>query len=416
MQNKFQFIFLCMLVLLLDSVVHADQLPNKCSATIDTKSVDLRSEMPPIRDQDSIGWCYGYTAADLISHYLYKTKGKVLSKNTPNADYRLRSFSVSAMGISTAYNEIQKPKYANSIRGKTLSQLSAKKIKVIAEGGSITEAIMAGKQRGICFEKDVSSEDYGYVEDFRCAIKNQCKISDVLNLIYELPGKNLNCQNLTNIHKMFSSLNLASIKKVLSTSARENAVANLVNANCNTRFKDSFFELNGAPETESLTLSKTQTSAGMMQLLDRQLDNGTPVGIMYYSDFLYNDVSSKKLQHASSIVGKRFNPTTCEVEYILRNSIGTGCGYYVKNNPGITVCVDELKTLIKKRKNNESGKVYFDGMIACKKNNKPIPSNPRVRCEDSSSYLFVRRSDLEKNIFNVTAIKENTTILSRFGL
>jgi len=28
---------------------------------------DQRAKLPPVRDQDSIGWCYSYTAADLVS-------------------------------------------------------------------------------------------------------------------------------------------------------------------------------------------------------------------------------------------------------------------------------------------------------------------------------------------------------------
>lgn len=42
---------------------------------------DLRSKLGPIRDQDSIGWCYAFTAADLLTDYLRKNPQQFTPKD-----------------------------------------------------------------------------------------------------------------------------------------------------------------------------------------------------------------------------------------------------------------------------------------------------------------------------------------------
>lgn len=363
-----------------------------------TKKVNLIHEMPPMRDQDSIGWCYSFTTSDLLTHYLYKTNGKHIQLNdTPSVDYRLKPFNVSAMGIASMYNETIKSSYNNSLNNQSLKFLQRNKKKVVAEGGNLADAIRVAKEKGFCFEKDVSSQDFSYVTDFRCAVKNVCSIAEILNIIYESPREKIGCNDLTTIKGVFPELEIQKIASVLEQSAKQNALTNLVNATCQKKFSRKF--QSHQPLIESKTIKRGESSHELMKSLDNHLDRGIPVGIMYYSDFLLGKPSSTS-PHASSIVGKAFNPVTCEVEYILRNSWGHGCGYYVTENPEYKKCLEILNS-------SKNSITYFRKLLACRNNYKPIPRNPRVRCEEPSGYVYIRKSDLAKEIYNTTAIQED---------
>lgn len=391
-------IFLSGLLCLGQNALAASFCPDASLLDKLTRPVDLTSEMPPIRDQDSIGWCYGFTAADLLTHYLYKTKGSSVVGGVRGANYRTKGHSVSSIGISAMYNQSKKSSYGKSLKGLSSEDLSKLNKKVVAEGGSIHEALIVVKEKGFCYERDLSSEDYSYVEDYRCAVKNRCNVGEILNIIYDAPKARLGCDDLKTINTVFNNLSLNTIKNVLVRSAKQNALANLVNVACDKKFTKGFFT--DHPTFESKTIKIGESPKELMNSLDAHLNRGIPVGISYYADFLTGR-KGKTMAHASSIVGKRFNKDTCEVEYILRNSWGYGCGYYEKENPNYHKCTSEFKTA-------GNPKVYMDKLIECRKKNPTLPRNPRVRCEDSTSYVYVRKSDLEKQIYNITTIEEDS--------
>lgn len=375
----------------------APSCTNVSSSDKSTKKVNLISEMSPIKDQDSIGWCYGFAAADLLTHYLYKTKGRDVQGNTGWADYRVKSANVSAMALATMYNQNTRSDYSKSLNNKSLQELKSSKKKVVAEGGTLPGALFIAKYKGFCFERDVSSEDFSYVEDYRCAIKNRCNIGEILEIIYNGPKEKISCNDLFTIQKVFPGLKIQNIKNILVTSAKQDALSNLVNLSCKKKFTNKF--RSSQPHYEHKSIQIGSPSNELMEFLDNHLNRGIPVGIMYYADFLTGR-SGNASAHASSIVGKAYNPATCEVEYILKNSWGRGCGYYVKENPNYKKCTLELK----KEKNSI---VYFNKLTACRKNNKPIPRNPKVRCDESTGYVHITKSDLKNKIYNVTAIQED---------
>lgn len=356
-----------------------------------TKKVNLIKEMPPIKDQDSIGWCYGFAASDLLTHYLHKSKGRNVKGNVDWADYRLKAFSVSPMAIASMYNQGKKSDYSSMLKNRSVLELERLKMKVVAEGGTISGALEVAKERGFCYERDVSSEDFSYVNDYRCAVKNHCNIGEILNIVYESPKSKIGCNDLFTIQKVFPALNINSIKNVLVRSAKQDALANLVNLSCKKKFTNSF--MTDHPRFSTRTIKIGEPSGELMSFLDNRLDRGIPVGVMYYADFLTGG-TGKNFAHASSIVGKAFNPATCEVEYILRNSWGRGCGYYMKENPGYPKCFKAAAN--------------FEAQAACRRQYKSIPRNPRVRCEDPSGYLYIRKSELKNQIYNVTAIEEDS--------
>jgi len=133
--------------------------------------------------------------------------------------------------------------------------------------------------------------------------------------------------------------------------------------------------------------------------VEKIIEKGTPVGINYFCDFLNNEHAKKASPHASSIVGKKFNTSTCKEEYIVRNSFGTGCAYYQKNNPVYVKCLADASIESNEKKKNKL-------KSACDKNNAILYLNPKVRCDESSGYLFIEKDELAKNVYGATFLKE----------
>ena len=361
-----------------------------------TKKVNLIREMPPIRDQDTIGWCYSFAAADLLTHYLYKTKGKKVQGNTVLAtNYLQKESSVSAMGIATMYNQTNFKGHAESLFGLSSQQLVKMNKSTVVEQGTISKSLDNVKKNGFCLERDVSSGDFSHVADQRCVEKNRCQILEVINNIYDSKECDT-CKDFSPFLKVFPSLSLKDITKVIVDSSKQNALNNLVNAACYKKFKKSFSS--DQPRYKTIATKVGAAPKRLFDFIDNHLDRGIPVGIAYFADFFYGRQTNKST-HASSLIGKTYNPKTCQVEYILRNSWGTGCGFYAKKNPEYDKC-------FKAAASTKNKKEYNFKVLNCKNTYKPISKNPAIRCE-SPGYLYVQKSELEKHVFSVTAIQED---------
>lgn len=375
------------------------------------KTVDLRYEMGPLRDQDSIGWCYGFTAADLLTHYLYKTKAREVIRPDRKADYRGRDYAVSAVGMSVIFNSEKNADYYKNIGVVRNSKELAQKYKksVVAESGNINDALMAAKENGFCFEKNLPSENFGFVLDSRCAAKGACNLKEMLENVFDSANKCKTCVPNMALQKFFPTLNERMISSVLSISERTSAIDRLVGVACQKRFEKHLISDN-EPVIKYATLNdpssktfqkgfKINTPNDLMNQLDANLDRGTPVGIAYFADFLVKENAGHGSPHASSIVGKRFNPSTCEVEYILRNSWGSHCDIYNKENPQYSTCVSSTNT-------DTNPKIIYEKMRKCRNLFPPIPRNPRVTCEPMTGHAYVRKSDLMKNLYSLSYIVE----------
>ena len=56
------FVLSSLIILNATDLQAANSCPNVPSTVQNIKSVDLRQEIGPIRDQDSVGWCFGWLA------------------------------------------------------------------------------------------------------------------------------------------------------------------------------------------------------------------------------------------------------------------------------------------------------------------------------------------------------------------
>jgi hypothetical protein len=208
------FVLSCVLLVFSTAILADNSCPKSSSKDKATKDIDLRLEMGPLRDQDSIGWCYGFSAADLLTHYLYKTRAKEVYRPDRNADYRGHQYAVSAVGLSTFLNKTEHGNFLKGVIVKNADELALKyKKKVVYESGTIFEALTAAKKRGFCFEKDLPSENFGYVQDQRCAQKNKCQLEEMLKIVFDEAGTN-SCNSFPKIQKLFPTLTVQTINKI----------------------------------------------------------------------------------------------------------------------------------------------------------------------------------------------------------
>jgi hypothetical protein len=384
-------------------------LANTCSQK--TKNVDLRKEMVPIRDQDSVGWCYAFTAADLISHYLYKKSQTGWHPFGVN-DFRTKDNSVSAVGVSGAYNYENKLNFfTNMPITNTAEQMASKFSKrVIPEGGQIWNAIEAAKTKGICFEKDLRSENFSFVRDIRCSHNDHCNVDDVLKIIYNQAGPHPQCGNYSAVKAMFPNLSIDQIRAILHYSEKSNALNRLMSITCQKPIETNFFGgRTDKPEVKSYLLSglvhdkngtAVATRSMIMDKVDEALDRGTPAGIQYFARVLVHDDGQKTSPHASSIVGKFTDPSTCEVNYILKNSWGSDCAIMTTETEAFRSCV---KVIDQKKL---SAVEIFNQTKLCKNKFPRVGRNPKVRCDERTGYLYIPKSVMQENVYTTTSLVE----------
>jgi hypothetical protein len=390
---------------------HAADTCNAPARDKTTREIDLRSEMPRMRDQDSVGWCYGFTAADLLTHYLYKTRAKEVSLPDKNADYRNPKYAVSAVGMSVIFNrEKSFDFFRNTFDAKNSNELAQKyKKNVVPESGTIVAALESAKENGFCFEKDLPSENFGYVEDTHCAVKGRCNLNEMLKIVFDAQKENRQCDNVQTVKKLFPTVSENSIKTIVATTQRSFAMQSLAKIACHKRFTKNFFSADeptlhyktlNEPSVKGYNKASTLTTRDdLINNVDEVLNKGTPVGILFYADFLLSPNGSENSKHAVSIVGKRFNPETCEVEYLLKNSWGATCDIYNTENPKYGPCTQTTKK-------EADPKIIYARMKVCRDEFPPVPRNPRVACDPASGHAIVRKSDLKKFMYGTTYIDE----------
>ena len=95
-----------------------------------------------VRDQDGVGWCYAYTAADLLS---YRLKKKISAVSLYNSGVSIEADIASAKGA----------------------------------GSNISEAITSylNKNNGLCLEEDLPSSDFKF-----CTYR---RYADFLTALYQ---------------------------------------------------------------------------------------------------------------------------------------------------------------------------------------------------------------------------------------
>lgn len=311
--------------------------------------------MPPVRHQGDIGWCYAYTAADLLSARLGRP--------------------VSAVDIAMIFNERVSAQIhsgiENLVKGRNPFAPETRR-----EGGFIGDAVRDVAERGVCWETDVPSQNLvgtwsqlggyfrwleqqidtvdqrsrqegiaapytggydtdpppsafvqpGYETQERGQVCSPGFKGDPGPLGDKERGANSVCRSTYDqARAVFPNLTRENYFNALATRSKVRLLQSLDNASCRRQ------PLNPAPSVIDDWKSRVP-EAELYRRIEEQLKAGTPVGVSYDARVLNDALRAKhpdeEMLHASVLVGRRWNPQAGVCELLLRNSWGADCSYY----------------------------------------------------------------------------------------
>ncbi|QDK42007.1 hypothetical protein DOM21_11225 [Bacteriovorax stolpii] len=261
-----------------ESVVKPAISGGKCADKINqNEAVNLDN----VRNQDTVGWCYAYTAADLLSYRLKKR--------------------ISAVSLYNSGQEIEQDI----------------KTRESANGGDIKRSIdnYLTKKNGLCLEDDLPSNDFKFCTD--------SNYSDFLNNLLSSAREKRIEQDLTSncfgndIKKAFPGVDVNFIRNHTNRFGAKKLVEALYDNQC----KELSFKGYRAEVISQFT-SRYPVDT-LMKTINDQISNGEIIGVGYD----YNKVNGEEGtgDHGSIVVGRRTNPETGACEYLLRNSWGKNC-------------------------------------------------------------------------------------------
>lgn len=251
-------------------------------------SVDMRPEFGPVRDQDSIGWCYAYVAADLLS---YKTGQKV-----------------SAVDVAVNYNDSEA-----LLRGARKTMFNKDESEF--EGGQIAKAVLSSAEKGLCLDRKLSSDDMGQM-NLKAAIQSVEQIKSSKN---KSMNPNLVDCDLRGFNRLFPSINTKDLFEIVQRSTKADFINKLVDKACQPRLK---LPKETKVETVYFMFRGLETKSEKFREIDQQLTKKNPIGITVWAELFFKGEGGS---HAMTIVGREWDKNKKQCLYIVRNSWGASC-------------------------------------------------------------------------------------------
>jgi hypothetical protein len=275
--------------LVLEMNNNKEKQKEKCTDVMNLKE-PLSIDKP--KNQDTVGWCYAYTASDLIAH--------ATGKNP------------SAVHAALLFNDT-----------------FWSKLKGLKEGGYINVALSEMISEGICLEKDMPSNNYHF-SLYGYDLGNIFK--QVLELRKNYQEHQITAKEIKNDLCSKNKYIVGDLKQIFPGLAPDDLAIILSKGSSNTAFKriaDKTCPVIRDDNLKALSVITETKDEAMFTVLDQQLSKGNIVGIDYASSVLHNyKVEQEHANHASSIVGRRFNAQSNSCEYLIRNSNGIDCSSY----------------------------------------------------------------------------------------
>lgn len=252
------------------------------------EKVDLRNDvLGDPRDQDTVGWCYAFAGADLLS-------------------YRLGQ-KISATDIAVIYNNFEKDR--TGIKKDTIKEHELK-------GGFTDVALTHLKTKGACLEKSLPSEDNANGTLFENFAK--------LDSIKTNNNINADCSVCTRTMKsLYPGLEFSEYYDIMKYSQKAEYIKLLNDRACKPRIKLTDIKIKNL-DPDEIGVNKVFAE------INKQLDKKNILAVDYNQRLLYDVNTLENKRHESVIVGRRFNEKHGECEYLLRNSYGRSCSGYDK--------------------------------------------------------------------------------------
>ncbi|MGZ3772363.1 MAG: hypothetical protein ACXVCY_01435 [Pseudobdellovibrionaceae bacterium] len=347
-----KFLFYLIFFISIPAVALKGKNANDCS------DEDFSDKMGPVRQQGNFGWCYAFTAADLIAYKLKLTPSNTVSAFDVGIGYYFQENIVKPKLDEKDFSSEQDYLDAKKDWQNYLQELKDRKEKQKAiplsmrEGGTIDGAIRSYNFKGgLCSEKQLPSQKSEVFIDADFYLQ-----TNLLTAQYGPPIQsfNMDCELQSNDLLVNSNM----VNGLLNAAPMENLTEKMIDAAAVSTVK--LLDQKCSPRTSMpLLMAKsrgTDTVESRKTALKRINENIThriPTGISYSSCFLTDNPKSypkffnhePSCPHASSIVGRRMNSKTHKCEYKIRNSWGLSCEPYSKK--------------IKENKKCENGHVWI---------------------------------------------------------
>lgn len=274
--------------------------------------VDLRPQLSPINDQGPSGWCYAHTLADIIGQSLKKP----ISGNAIALDY-IRS------GHSAVYiygSKVDERKMLTH----TWPLIFGKDFKFA--GGDFRGPFALLKKSGVCQKSKFNEPNMNAWEDFERIYQVKKEADSLKGMIWTTKKektaifekiKSTPCfQNL--IHNIFPEAQIDNVINVIMNSSQENVISDIAKSACRPKISLANINLEITDKVEgNITTIPAEVTNGLLA--------GKIVGIAYNVDFMHNMAPSNVANHASTIVGQRWNPAKDRCELLIRDSHGPKC-------------------------------------------------------------------------------------------
>lgn len=268
--------------------------------------VDLRPKLPPVRNQDSIGWCYAFVAADLLS---FET-----------------GTAVSGTDVAVQYNHQWWDDVADS--WKTALGIPTKK-ETERRAGTTKSALEKVLARGACREEHFRSIDFSYSERLADMKSNLVALEEIARKVEggSLHAGELACTHFPQFQFVFPGLQFQEVWDILARSDEKNLIRELSEVACKNRIR---FE--PQPVRRSyLNLGLEIGNRGIAKKIQAVLDKGKPVAIGYDQKVLFQSTHVPgSATHSSVLAGRRWNAGKSRCELLVRNAYGSTC-YYDKD-------------------------------------------------------------------------------------
>lgn len=288
------------------------------------KAVDQREKLPPVRNQGSIGWCYAFSTADLVS---YETGENISANHIAQMNNMAIRQEAVVHGLKNSVTSLMSgTTEENHLGVNNLSEGLAMASDTPTNRESGLEHLSYRRVRdrgGFCRESDLPS---GTAEGEG--------LGDAIEVFHELDAELVEARGSEEekilIAQRFCQENQALIQNYFPNGFDTNVVDALANAEGG----DSFNYLSQQQCNDKIPLNEEiRVGSGTIDEIDHALDQGGIISVAYYTDMLgvpseVSDTGEPIESHSSTIVGRKWDESSGRCQYLLRNSWGEDCAQY----------------------------------------------------------------------------------------
>ena len=263
--------------------------------------IDLRNDFPlKMRNQGNISWCYAHAAADYLQFF----------SRVP--------VQISASDIALNYNHRKWPRLLNWLRGG-----------LVPETGFIRGAMVDISSIGYCPEEYLPSETWtkrtmtGEGKGEAIQVPLGTAIQDILSLKQNaLNGIYLTPADLPFVYE-FKEVSHEQFYEIIFKSVNGFVLDELRSLACDSH---------RMPFPKTITgIEMNFRGKNAFNRINRVLDQKSPLTVDFFYGFLENidqyKVSFSEL-HTTLLMGRRYNSSNQECQYLIKNSYGTDCSSY----------------------------------------------------------------------------------------